>query len=331
MTEVKDVTPETNVQESPKPLFEKKKPGAKMIDQFGNLEKRRRKVDFFGVSDICLPPVTRKTIATYRMLGMDQIDRSTNQPVEPVDVLLPGSYVFYDRGEQDLTNKSKFIKNLSRPEIKKDTLTGKQIIDDDLIQEIMFIRGVLRVDTDKQPNLYFFIELHPLNKSNPNRNFDVNPMFERIDLNQTRSMAFKLAEQDLAFEAEDAVRKMEKSADVIGYATSGGVPTMENGKPRAITAIKSDLRVRARNNPKWFFSLGNNLKAGVRLNVLDALHWGLIENDVSRKVFHNPVSGGSIHTWLVGEDPVESLVNFYVTEEGQEQYNALVNMVEYWK
>lgn len=312
-------------------LFTPKKRGSRMIDRYGKLEKKRRAIDI-GISDLLLPPVTRKSIATYRILGTDQINISTKEPVEPVDVMLPGTYMLYDPGQGDFDKRNILFKNLSRPDIRLDKQSGKQFIDDDLINDLIFVRGVLRVDPEKQYRTYVFLELHPLNKTNNHRNKAVTPIFERIDLNNSRNIAFKMAEQDLAFEAEAEVRAMTEIDKVRGYATSAGIETMENGKPRAITAVKADLRVYARNNPKGFFSLGNNVKAAIKMNVLDAISWGLIEVDPLRKSFVNQVTDEkTLHTYGVQEDPVDSYVNFLATEEGKEQYEALVNMVEYWK
>lgn len=330
--EEEETPPPPPVTEEPKPgLYERRKPGAKIIDRYGDLEKKRRKIDFFGVSDMCLPPITRNTVATYRILGMDEIDRSTGQPKEPVDVLLPGTYIFHDRGEMDLTKKNKLIKYLARPDIQRDKLTGKEMIDDGLIQEVLFTRGHLRVDVVKQYNLYAFIELYPRNKSNPFRNEDLIPIFERVDLSTSRSMAFKLAEQDMAFDAELEVRNLSKMEEIIGYATSAGVPTMENGQKRALPAIKADLRVFARQHPKTFFSFGKNIKPGIRLTVQDAIHWGLIEHQTDKRRFVGGATEDIAHTYLVTEDPIESFVNYLASEEGQEQYQAIVNMVNYWK
>lgn len=68
------------------------------------------------------------------------------------------------------------------------------------------------------------------------------------------------------------------------------------------------------------------------MQVLDALSWGLIEVDPARKSFVNAVTDEkSLHTYGVQEDPVDSYVNFLSTPEGQDQYESLRNMVEYWK
>jgi hypothetical protein len=318
-------------QESKRGTFEKKKPGARMIDQFGKIEKRNRAIDI-GISDMVLPPITRKTIATYRILGTDQINVSTGQPVEPIDVLIPGTYMFYDRGQTDLTKRNVMMKNTSRPQINKDKASGKNFIDDDLIEDILFVKGVMRVDVEKQYRLYVFLELYPLNKSNRYRNEAVNPLFERIDINVNRSTAFTLAAQDLAYEAETDVIKLEDKDQIRAMATSAGVPTMENGNPRPIAVIKADLRVYARSNPKGFFSIGGgNLKAAIKMQVLDAVSLGLIDVDASRRSFVNPVtSEKSLHVWQVQEDPTDSYVNFLASPEGKDQYESIKNMIDYW-
>lgn len=315
----------------PKGSFEKQKKGIKMINQFGETERKRRIVNFFDISDMCLPPVTRNTVATYRIIGFDEMDRSSKQPREPQDVSIPGSYIFHDRGETELTRKNKLVMNRGRPDVRKDKISGKEVMDDDIIQEIMFIRSHFRANPLTEYPKYAFMELHPLNKTNPFRPLELTPIFERIDLYamSSKSMAFQLAAQDLAFDAEKEVMGMEKDK-VIGFATNAGIPITENGMPRPLTLIKSELRIFARNNPKMFFSLASDARPSVRLTILDAIHWGLIELNSDKKQFEVTVTGERLWTHGVQEDPIEGFISYLLSEKGQEQYNAINNMVNYW-
>lgn len=307
--------------------FEKRKPGAKVIDQFGDVERKRRRVDM-GISDMMLPPYTRKGMATYRVLGTDQISRSTGEPVEPVTVLVPGSYVLYDKFQVDPSKRRVFMKNLGRPDIELDKITGKQVLEENNIDYIEFIRGIKRVETDKNYNLFVFLELHPLNKTNKHRDSSIMPLFERIDLNATRSIVARTALLDLAFEAEEAVIKLDNRERIQSLATSAGVPTMELNKPRAIADIKFDLRHYARSNPKSFFSFGQNLRHGIRITVIDAIEWGMVE--LANRSFIAPMTEEKFHTHAVGEDPIESLTDFLMKPENTQLHETIKNMVDYY-
>lgn len=314
------------------PWDQRRKKGAKFIDSFGKKEKRRRVIDFCGISDMCLPPITRNTVATYRILGFNEIDRSSKQPREPQDISIPGSYIFHDRGETDLARKNKLVMLKSRPDIRKDKISGKEIIDDEIIQEVFFLRSHARANPMTEYPKYAFLELHPLNKSNPFRREDLTPVFERIDLHgdASRSIAFKLAAQDLALEAEIEVKNM-KTDVAVGFATSAGIPTTENGMPRPIGLIKQELRVFARNNPKGFFSLASNATPAVRLMVLDAIHFGLVELDRDKKTFFITATDERIFTHQAQEDPVDALIAYLLSDKGKEHYEAMDAMVNFWK
>lgn len=322
------LTPE----EESKKLFQPKKRGVDFVDRFGKKEKKRRIIEFCGISDMCLPPITRNTIATYRLIGYDEIDRSSRQPREPQDVSIPGSYIFHDRGETDLARKNKLVMLKARPDVRRDKISGKEIMDDDIVQEVFFLRSHARANPMAEYPKYAFLELHPLNKSNPFRPTDISPIFERIDLyrDASRSLAFKLAAQDLALEAEIEVKNMDTKR-AVGFATSAGIPTTENGIPRPIGVIKQELRVFARNNPKAFYGMASNAKPAVKLMVLDAIHFGLIELDRDKKSFFVSATDEKIFTHATDEDPTEALVSYLMSDKGQLHYEAMDAMVNFWK
>lgn len=80
--------------------------GAKVIDIFGQAEKRQRAIDL-GLSPMVLPPIQRSGVATYRSLNHNRINPSLTrpEPADPKTIVLPGSYKFYDRGEADPTKR----------------------------------------------------------------------------------------------------------------------------------------------------------------------------------------------------------------------------------
>lgn len=316
--------------------IEKKQPPkakgeAKVISAWGDVEKRRRAVDL-GLSGIVLPPYTRKGIATYKGIHMDKPDPSSTfkLPPEPQDILLQGTYKFYDRGEIDPTKRWKLMKNITGAgEIVVDPVTKKQIVEE-TIEMITMIAGVKTVNIETQYRLYVFMELHPMNATNKFRPNDLAPAFERVDINNNRSAAYIQAEMDLGLEAEMAVMKMTKD-EVIGFATTANIPTTEHGSIRALMDVKTDLRVFARKNPRMFFSMANNRIAAVRMNMLDALNFGLIEYNMDERGFFVPEEDKPIFVHVVDEDPHDSFSKYLASDEGKALYDAMMNMIEYWR
>src|SRR5690606_6070149 len=125
------------------------------------------------------------------------------------------------------------------------------------------------------------------------------PLFERVDLQTTKSLARTEASLDLAFEAEAEVRAMKDSDQIVAYATNAGIPVAN----RPPSEIKLDLRTWARNNPMEFFSRGGDLKTSIKMKVLDALQWGIIEIDPTKKQIRTSVTNEPLHVYHVGEDP----------------------------
>lgn len=317
---------------TPKPA-PKTQPGAvKIIDKWGNVEKNKRATTL-GLSSMVLPPMTRRGLATYRVITNEIVNPSSTfrEKADPQTVIIPGTYSFYDPGITDPANRWKLMENITgAKETIINPITKKQEIQD-TIDPIVLFNGVLTVNIEVQYRKYVFMELHPFNRSNKFRQNGGSDVFERVDLAASKSLAYKLAEQDLAMQAEMDVMKMDKD-NVIGFATSLNVPTYESGKPRGIMEIKSDLRVAVRKDPRLFYSMANNVEAAVRMNVLDALGFGIIEYESDKKRFIVPYSEDEpIFTHLVDEDPNEALIQYMSSAKGADIYKALLNMIEYWK
>lgn len=313
-------------------LFKKRVPGQKIIDRFGNKEKPRV-MNVFGISDMCLPPLTRNVVATYRLIGAGEIDRSSKLPREPVDALFPGSYMFYDMGETNLMEKNKWITLFKRPDFKINKVTQKRELVQDDIKELEFTQDYMRLNPIAQYQEYIFMELHPWNKNNKFRPKGISPVFERIDLiaQGSKSEAFQKAAQELSLDAQLAVREIKDRDRLVGMATVAGVSTFDhNGGLRDLGMIKMDLMKFAGADPRRFFSLSSDTRAAVRLTVLDAIHWGLLIPDYDKKRFIIEVSNEYIYTWQVQEDPVEALVEFLASPDGKDAYNAIENMVNWW-
>ena len=303
--------------------------GAILVNIFGEKEKKRRAIDL-GLSDLILPPITRKTVATYRTVNSNPINPATKKEAEPKTIILPGTYKLYDWGESDFTKRWKIMKNTREAgDIVIDPISKKQVIEE-VIEPVALLNGIKKVDVERYYREYVFMELHPLNGSYKRRDNSLMVKFVRTDLQTNKSVAFRQAEMDLALQAEMDIIKMDKD-EVIGYATSANIPTYEGNKPRMIADVKSDLRVFARKDPRKFYSMANNFEAAVKMNILDILSLGLIEYESDKKRYVVPYTDEPIHVHPVSEDPVESLVKELSDPKNIELYQAIINLREYWK
>lgn len=305
--------------------------GAVIRDEFGNKEKNRRTIDL-GLSRQVLPPITRRGTAKYRVIQKDQINPATGQLADPQPLFLPGSYIFYDKYEPDPSKRRKEIKNSTgRFEMVKYKEGPDRM--EEVVDMVEFHNGVINVNMEAQYLLYVFLELHPCNRTNKNKPNGTIPEFERIDLDQNRTNAFKLAQEELEDDAVAEIRSLTKKDDIIGLAVSASIQTQENGVQRDIGLIKSDLRAYARRNPKEFFALSKNTKHAIRLTILEADSLGLLEYELDKKRWIATYTDEPLHTVLVGEDPVDSFVKKIM--EGEEQfleiYSAIQGMIDYWE
>jgi hypothetical protein len=301
------------------------RPQAKVIDYEGYTSRKKRAVDL-KLSERVLPPLTRGRTAIYSWIERRGIDPLTGEKPEPKDPWLPGTYMFYDKFEPDPIRKSKLQRNLGRPQIGRDREGLEKI--DDTIEPIEFTAGICRVVPEQNFRKYVFMELHPLNASNPFRRKDEPSLFERTDIKGNKNDAYRAAESQLAFEAESAVVNIKDRDLIIGFAVSTG----EIKTAGILTGtIKTDLRLWARNNPRKFFVMNNNVEVPVRLNLIDAVGLGLIEYQQDKRRFIDPESDKVIFVNTIGKDPMEDFVSAMVKEENREIYNYITELLNYWE
>lgn len=302
------------------------RPTAKVVREDGSTPRRRRAVSL-GLSDLIIPPFTKARIAQYRMINDDRIDPSTGKKPEAPDSIIPGTYVLYDKFEADPLRRNKLMKNLGREEIIFNNDTQKEERKYN-INDIEFLMGMKNVDIEKNYREYVFMELHPLNRSNRHRNLDNAPLFERVDIAQSETPAFKAAMLDLANDAENAVIKEVKDQHlIIGYAVQMGI-SVDGKQPGE---IKNDLRVAARNNPKKFFSCFKDLTPAIKINIHDGLGKGIIEYNADKRRFEFTETGQVIHVVLMGEDPVNDFAAAIQKQpELMDVYQEMVDMLNYW-
>ena len=303
-TQDDDFMPDTTAATKPQQKkYSKDNRGAVMIDQFGKREYKRKPISGLDISQPLLSPITRGGIAKYRAIP------TKDDPDGQREILLEGSYTVFDRFEQDPSKAYKHMKNFTgRKERIKDKNGNDMEVDE--INMVQMHNGYISVNQHKDWTLYQFMELYPRNASNKFRDNALPPEFERIDLTQSPSTAFKLAQEDMEDEAKAEIKAMVDIDQICGLAVSAGIATMEGDKRRDMALIKSDLRAYAAKSPRAFFSLTQNSKMAIKMTLIEADSFGVITYLPDTKKWITDITDEPLHVVMVGEDPIDSFAKF---------------------
>jgi hypothetical protein len=301
---------------------EKRKPGISVINAEGDREKKKR-INSSGLSDKVLPPYTKNQIATYRIISADEINPATGQRVMPVDVSIPGEYLFHDLFDMDVLKRDKIRRNVIGT--KTVIVDGKPQVQEQ-VEDVEFNRGWLHVPCATKYALYVFIELHPLYKGNRFRPNNAPVVFERTDL-RYNSPAAKAAALELSLDAGQIVRGMRKD-EVMNYALGSNPPIPTAG--REVHEIRTDLLTRVIANPIPFFKQNKNEKAGILINVSDAIAFGLVEYQQDRKSFVLVDTDEVLFTHTVTEEPTSAFVKHLSKDGNAPYYDAILDRLNYW-
>jgi hypothetical protein len=301
---------------------EKRKPGITEVDREGETMRKKRP-NTFGLSDMVMPPYTKGRVAIYRISTMEEINPATGLLVDPVDVMVPGRYTFYDKFEKDPARRKKVLQNIVGEERYTDD--GKEKIRD-LVDDILFTKGYLHVPVESEYTLYLFMELHPNNKHNRHRPNNYPVIFERIDI-KLNSKVSQSATRQLAIDAAVEIRQLKKD-DLYAYAAS--VKDISTVK-RRIDEIRDDLTAWAMNDPIGYYKLNKNAKAAIQIQVLDAINFGLVEysRDRSGYVFQETEEVICVHT--AAQDPMDELVKFLGKDDGKVWHKTILDRMNYWE
>lgn len=296
-------------------------PGLRVVDEEGNTQRKKR-VNSYGITDLMMPPYTKKVVAIYKIRSHDEINPATGLKSEPVDVSIPGRYVFFDRMEADPLKKHKILANVTGVEHYNENGEAKTR---ETVEDILFNSGFKTVSVDQDYALYVFMELHPMNASNKYRPRNAPAVFERLDVRH-KSKASIAAEQDLVLDAGNAVRLMDKE-ELYKYAVPAMVDTSAG---RQVQEIRTDLKTWAMKHPIDFFKLNKDHTAAVRINVMDCMALGLIDYLMDKKTFLISTTEEKIMTHTAHEEPQERLINFLAKKENEALYNKLLDQLNYW-
>lgn len=311
---------------------EKRKPGLTVVDEDGN-QKKRKRPNTWGLSDMIMPPFTKGRVAIYRILGLDGLNPATGLPVEPTFTLVPGEYTLYDKFDADPLARDKPVRNVIRTERKVGKNGDVELVP--VIEDVVFERGWLQVPVESSYSLYVFMELHPNNVSNRHRPNNIPGIFERVDINY-KSAASLGATLDLGIDAANEVTDMSKE-DVLAYAAAVPAPATIITAGRPIGEIRHDLKRWVLNNPIPYYKLNKNAEAAIKMNVIDALNYGLIGYRPDVKGYADLETDEIICVHTAAQEPMEKLVKFLGSDEktakgatGKEWYKQILERMNYW-
>lgn len=282
-----------------------------------------------GLSSQMLPPITRRGIARYEVIGTDSIDPLTKQIIDTIPpLIIPGGYVIYDPFEKNVMGRDKYLKNVTRNErVIRD---GKSVVEE-LVEDIVFNDGILSVAIEKEYLLYVLLELHPLNESYKWRPQGVAAAFRRTDIGKRKKWEETAAGMDLAFEAEKSIVDMRKSEDIISYAHAAGIQTMGRMLESGDNSVKTDLRRFARQNPIAFFKLNKNEYMAIKITTMNAFDMGLIDYRVDKRMWIFTTDDSLLGQHLPGEEPMDAIVKLLQKEEYRPQYEKMEEMLNFWE
>lgn len=288
------------------------------------------------ISYLMLPPITRKRHAVYELLQDTKIDSRIiegDNAVKPPPTILPPTYMFYDDGELDLAKKNKLMKLVERQEtvLVPDGRGGSVQATRDKLGQVEFINGQVTVPIMENYPFFVWMELCPWNTSNPKRKPGSPAIFKRID-QEHKSVHQEIIMMDLKRDAHDYLRKIYKDRDaIVQLASAMTNPTIPvNGV--SLQNIYYTLRLIADNDPEAILFKAPDKKAPIRMDLISALDHGIIEYIPEHAAYYGSWTGDKtpIHT-VVGNDPLEDLINFCSGAEGEETILAIQEVLGYWR
>ena len=179
------------------------------------------------------------------------------------------------------------------------------------VEPIVFRNGFLTVRAD-QPNLRKFLDIHPSNVANGGN------MFKKID-NKVNSEK----EIEKEFEIFDAISLVKNSElnDLLAVALFFKINI-----DRPVSEVKFDLLKVAKKNPTQFVKSFDDPVVKCKATIRQALEYQIIKTDKSSVRWYD--SNGLIASVPHGQDPVDILARFCLTEKGASTYASIQDELE---
>lgn len=178
-------------------------------------------------------------------------------------------------------------------------------------EHIIFRNGMLVVQ-ENQPNLAQFMELHPDNKANGGGLF--------ILVDNTRNTEQEVENEFLTHDAVSLVRTKD-SDEILSVAVSLGIDITQR-----MIDIRRELLKEAKARPADFIKMFDDPRVKVRSAVIQANDFQIIASKPDGVYWFD--SGRLIISVPAGQDPIDIMVRYCLTEKGVNVYEELVARLE---
>lgn len=165
---------------------------------------------------------------------------------------------------------------------------------------------------EDQPNLAEFLEAHPENVANG------GGLFRLVD--NTRDHEKEVENEFLTHDAVSLVRNKE-SDEILSVALSLGIDIAQK-----MIDIRRELLKEAKANPKNFIAMFDDPRVKTRSAVIQANDFQIITCKPDGVYWFD--SGRLILSVPAGQDPVDIMVRFCLTEKGVSVYEEVVARLE---
>lgn len=308
----------------------------KVPDRRGEKIRNREKlVSSIGISKKYCPPITRRRMVKYQLVGKGtQVDnrlQGLDRTIESPYFGFSPHYTFRDMMENDLSKREKtmtYWAGGTETVWVDDPVSKKKVRHlEPKVGTPEMIFGEVTVNTLEDYNRYVWWELHPQNKSNKWRTHGALAVFERVD-SDYRSPHLANIRLDMLITAEQYLIKLkpDQRINLASALTNPTVATDINPQELLLT-----LRMRARTNPEEILFTKPDEIGSVKIAAIHALDMGILEFEADRESYYYSDDESPMVVVPVGNDPFNTLVNFLHDDpEGQKYFDRIKSDLDFW-
>lgn len=184
--------------------------------------------------------------------------------------------------------------------------------EDALVEQVVFNNKMLVVPVEK-PNLLRFLELHPGNKANGGSSFFKPESKEKV--------AEATLEEEFAVTDAISLIKSRPIDELLPVAMSLKINT-----DQADLTIKREMVRQAKKDPRSFMAMFDSPMVHARSTVMQAFDFQIVEERRGAIVWFD--TGKILVSVPVGQDPVDVLTRFAMTDKGASTRSELERQLE---
>lgn len=262
-------------------------------------------------------------IKVFKLINVGKIDPTSNKAYRPAGAEYIGEFTIFDQFEKEDHKQLKVIRNVisRRPIVKPD---GSQHVEE-VVAPVEFDKTGFCIVHPDQYNLLVCLTRANENASNPFRKKSVPALWEEVQ--PTKTMIDNFQNLDMALDAERIVIGLSmQDLQVMSKKLGAWTAT------KSSDALRYDLRILARSNPKEIIRCGTDRKLQMEIYVADAILANAIdfEEDTKRWIWSYEEEGKNIILTVgLGKEPKSELVNFLAgNKDASKKLIAFLNVKE---